>query len=1285
TSIEQGIVSAWVRADNTTSGDYDLYIYGDTQSTLAMAAGLGGNGVFHYWNGSMVDTAVAYAADTWYLVQLEFDAASDTYNFAIYDTTFAELVRVDGISFGGAISTGLDRIMVRTSTTFSGNAHIDDVRLQPWADPEPTVTLGAESTQTFTDAWSRVTKVITSTSGATIRWYFSANDTGDNWATSDVYTFVTQVEDTPPTVTLNYPVDNHWVTTSSVDFSATCVDEYDVTQVSLYGDWGGSWDVIDTVSGPGLSGTEVVFSETVPDGAWTWNVACEDDTANTAWGTERTIYVDSEPDPWWQCGYDYRVRLTIHENAGHALADYPVYATVDTATLIAAGKMQADCDDVRVTYDGAEIPSQVVGCNASDTRIWLQTDLAASAGKPGFYLYYGNPTATAADYSAQVSISWNGGSSTMDTGAITAVFDPDGGIISQVGSDVNGQDLMIGDDQRGLGYLFSENSSVHYIFRVDESDDSIALTVDGPIVKVVTSYSGESPQWVQESVFYNGQDFIDFTVYRPGAAPAERFLTGGNLLSPDGVYSAGDADELLRVDDSTTDTAVVFDEVWRFSPTDDQGYVGVVDPTFTNELAFVWDETDVTEFTWKPRSAAPRAGTYSLFIGGDGTLGQYGTIDTDVFDYRFVLQHSTTPDNASTQSVYDYAVTAPPTVEVGPEETPVADTTPPTVTISSPTEATYYTQDVPLSFSTSEGVGWCGYALDGGGVVELPDCADTVISGLTDGAHELTVYATDCAGNTGSSSVSFEVQLSSFGWWDIDWHYRVPLTIDAGVYTRTQEPVEYGISFTQAWTELGRTGLTFDTSSVRVVEYASDGSLVGEVASQFDPAADYDAATNAAGTLVWIMGGTTDAHTTRHYYVYFDSTDSAKAAPSYATGLTWDSGTHTLSNTSIDATLGSVLSGGLYRTGIPTLVYQGVEYTLPGGLGIYYLASGTGGADTYDTPIDGPVKKTIRVTPAANGVLTFTLYAQSSSIKAEGLVSDSPWTFTPFPYAHNLNGSALSDQLHYYNDGAVVDESVGTLAWLSDAPDEGWVCYHGVGDNEGLCLVADDATLASSNNLWRYDNTTYRQLIFPAWNPSPTFPIQPTSWIVMADTYQVGRDFWSRLTSPVTVTSGLPQAQETKAIVGVGPVGFGILDITVNVQTQGALSSIQIVQFSGDHPEAISGIQSGYWSITPNDGATGYTADLTLPHDGLSDPQACRYVEGSGWDCARSSFDSESVTRTGVDTFSDWAVGNDMPPTAIGIWNLEAAPHVKMMPAFLGILSLGLAIAWLLVVRRRRG
>jgi hypothetical protein len=108
------------------------------------------------------------------------------------------------------------------------------------------------------------------------------------------------------------------------------------------------------------------------------------------------------------------------------------------------------------------------------------------------------------------------------------------------------------------------------------------------------------------------------------------------------------------------------------------------------------------------------------------------------------------------------------------------------------------------------------------------------------------------------------------------------------------------------------------------------------------------------------------------------------------------------------------------------------------------------------------------------------------------------------------------------------------------------------------------------------------------------------------------------------------------------------------------LDCLYVDEMGIDHPHATgtsgdSGIQTGrYWLIrglkADKTDATGFTANLTLPHEGLNDPKVCRYTgAGYGWDCAATGSDSSTVWRYGVTSFSDWAVGQHVGPTVVGL------------------------------------
>ncbi len=103
---------------------------------------------------------------------------------------------------------------------------------------------------------------------------------------------------------------------------------------------------------------------------------------------------------WWDCSWKYRIPITIQETSGNNLANYPVNITIDTASLISAGKMQANCADIRFTYVDSsgkevEIPYWIeAGCDTSSTSILVSVPQIPAYSTITVYMYYGNPSAT---------------------------------------------------------------------------------------------------------------------------------------------------------------------------------------------------------------------------------------------------------------------------------------------------------------------------------------------------------------------------------------------------------------------------------------------------------------------------------------------------------------------------------------------------------------------------------------------------------------------------------------------------------------------------------------------------------------------------------------------------------------------------------------------------------------------------------------------------------------------------------------------------------------------------
>jgi len=85
------------------------------------------------------------------------------------------------------------------------------------------------------------------------------------------------------------------------------------------------------------------------------------------------------------------------------------------------------------------------------------------------------------------------------------------------------------------------------------------------------------------------------------------------------------------------------------------------------------------------------------------------------------------------------------------------DLTNPVVSMTSPQNMVYTSSSVDLNYTVVEpdsGIDTCWYVLDGN-QTEIPGCNNITLSGLPDGAHNVTVYANDTVSNVGSDQTDF--------------------------------------------------------------------------------------------------------------------------------------------------------------------------------------------------------------------------------------------------------------------------------------------------------------------------------------------------------------------------------------------------------------------------------------------------------------------------------------------------------------------------------------------------
>ncbi len=111
-------------------------------------------------------------------------------------------------------------------------------------------------------------------------------------------------------------------------------------------------------------------------------------------------FVSAATTLWWDTAYADRFEIDVTTGANVPDKGYAGYtarvATLDTQALIAAGDMQADCSDLRMTYYNGiswqELPRHVINCNSptTDIRFSMVVDIPVSSNDDNYYLYYNN-------------------------------------------------------------------------------------------------------------------------------------------------------------------------------------------------------------------------------------------------------------------------------------------------------------------------------------------------------------------------------------------------------------------------------------------------------------------------------------------------------------------------------------------------------------------------------------------------------------------------------------------------------------------------------------------------------------------------------------------------------------------------------------------------------------------------------------------------------------------------------------------------------------------------------
>ena len=143
---------------------------------------------------------------------------------------------------------------------------------------------------------------------------------------------------------------------------------------------------------------------------------------------------------WWDESWHYRIAVIITNNTGYDATNIPYKANLDTQTLISAGKLQSDADDIRVVdTNGNIVRSQVEKStlNTTVTKVWFEANVK-NGNSATYYIYYGNSTAPGPNFVSDIqSFSNNSTTSTinMKDGFSYTTATSNGGRVSDIRKD----------------------------------------------------------------------------------------------------------------------------------------------------------------------------------------------------------------------------------------------------------------------------------------------------------------------------------------------------------------------------------------------------------------------------------------------------------------------------------------------------------------------------------------------------------------------------------------------------------------------------------------------------------------------------------------------------------------------------------------------------------------------------------------------------------------------------------------------------------------------------------
>jgi Domain of unknown function (DUF2341)/Bacterial Ig domain len=466
----------------------------------------------------------------------------------------------------------------------------------------------------------------------------------------------------------------------------------------------------------------------------------------------------------------------ILNNSGSAISDYQVNLIINTTSLILAGKMNSSCSDLRFTnstsYNTQDWTTSYKywiesGCNTTATRIWVNVP-SISNGTSTIFTYYGNISA----------VSGTNGNATFE------FFD------DFIGSSVDTSKWTV-DGAGGLSVSSSEAVMVQaggkirsvktlsQPFIIETKLRSLIGTTGQGFSAIGTWASTSSGYGLQAygtpggSMYrFNNGAWGAITSYTVDANPRIYRMTAANAAvnlsilplnrsTVEWTYSEAYAvsSQQIRVGQRYDNggTTEAQDERWDWvlvrkyaSPEPAASFGTEQQPDTTAPSVQIQSPTSQTYNTSTVNvnfTATDNTGVSSCTVRLNGTINSSTcsnyTITLANGAYNLTVTVNDTAGNInSSQALFTIAT----------------DTIPPSISIQSPTNITYTTGTIPVTYTAADNTAVDSCTVTLNGTLNSSTCSNYTLT-LANGAYTLNVTANDTAGNMNSTQVPFTVAI----------------------------------------------------------------------------------------------------------------------------------------------------------------------------------------------------------------------------------------------------------------------------------------------------------------------------------------------------------------------------------------------------------------------------------------------------------------------------------------------------------------------------------------------